>query len=191
MSIDQKINFFWGMSSPYSNFHPSLFVTYSFYEKKDILFVCSEQAFMYYKAAFFNDKEMMQKILNPGDNSLLTEFAKGNVTREQILKDKSLSYQWVGEINKIKKLGRQVKNYSNSWDNIRFSVMKNILVNKFKTFEMYHYILEKGKFVEASPYDKIWGIGLSEIDAKDIPEQKWPGQNLLGKCLEEVRETLK
>lgn len=191
MSNDQKINFFFGMSSPYSNFHPSLFIMYSLYEKKDILFVCSEQAFMYYKAAFFNDKEMMQKILDTEESSLLTEFKNGNISREQILNNKSISYEWTSEINKIKKLGRQVRNYSDSWDNVRYSIMKNILKNKFKTFEMYHYILEEGKFVEASPYDKIWGIGLSEFDAKDVPEINWPGQNLLGKCLEEVRELLK
>jgi ribA/ribD-fused uncharacterized protein len=40
-------------------------------------------------------------------------------------------------------------------------------------------------FIEASPYDSIWGIGFS---AKDAPDKKklW-GQNLLGKILTKLR----
>jgi ribA/ribD-fused uncharacterized protein len=44
--------------------------------------------------------------------------------------------------------------------------------------------------VEASPYDKIWGIGLSIADAIKTPKSQWPGQNLLGKALVEVRKKL-
>ena len=43
---------------------------------------------------------------------------------------------------------------------------------------------------EASPVDAIWGIGLSKHDAKQVPESEWPGQNLLGKALMEVRGNL-
>ena len=45
-------------------------------------------------------------------------------------------------------------------------------------------------FVEASPYDKIWGIGLNMDDPKSHDPNQWEGQNLLGKCLDEVREIL-
>lgn len=43
---------------------------------------------------------------------------------------------------------------------------------------------------EASPYDRIWGIGLSATDPKSRDPQKWRGENLLGKALMEVREVL-
>ena len=43
--------------------------------------------------------------------------------------------------------------------------------------------------VEASPYDKIWGIGFNKSDAL-TSKAKW-GQNLLGKVLMEVRNKLK
>lgn len=45
--------------------------------------------------------------------------------------------------------------------------------------------------VEASPLDTIWGIGLDEANARATPPEQWPGQNLLGKIVTEVREQLK
>ena len=41
--------------------------------------------------------------------------------------------------------------------------------------------------VEASPYDRIWGIGLRATDPKAQHPDTWEGQNLLGFALMEVR----
>lgn len=42
--------------------------------------------------------------------------------------------------------------------------------------------------VEASPIDKIWGIGLDESTARITPVSKWMGENLLGIVLTDVRD---
>ena len=47
------------------------------------------------------------------------------------------------------------------------------------------------KPVEASPCDKIWGIGLVEAHARTTPEQYWPGLNLLGMILTQVRDEIR
>lgn len=44
------------------------------------------------------------------------------------------------------------------------------------------------QLVEALPYDRIWGIGISVRDAEMGKE--WKGHNLLGKALMEVRKKL-
>lgn len=45
------------------------------------------------------------------------------------------------------------------------------------------------ELVEASPWDRVWGVGFREKDASANRHQ-W-GQNLLGKALEEVRGRLR
>jgi ribA/ribD-fused uncharacterized protein len=44
--------------------------------------------------------------------------------------------------------------------------------------------------VEASPYDRIWGIGVSATDERATDPRRWPGANLLGFALMQARETL-
>ena len=49
----------------------------------------------------------------------------------------------------------------------------------------------KGILAEASPYDKIWGIGLSTTDYNVNNVHMWKGQNLLGIILTCIREKIK
>lgn len=44
--------------------------------------------------------------------------------------------------------------------------------------------------VEASPYDKIWGAGLSQKDRRIQDRGKWKGLNLLGEILTALRVDL-
>lgn len=47
------------------------------------------------------------------------------------------------------------------------------------------------RIAEASPYDRIWGIGLSPTDVRARDEANWQGANLLGEILMLVREELR
>ena len=44
--------------------------------------------------------------------------------------------------------------------------------------------------VEASPRDRIWGIGLGAKNPKAVDRQKWRGSNWLGEILTQVRQDL-
>jgi ribA/ribD-fused uncharacterized protein len=59
--------------------------------------------------------------------------------------------------------------------------------------ELGQYLLDTGARVlaEASPVDEVWGIGLARDDEDASAPEHWPGQNLLGFALMEVRERLR
>lgn len=44
---------------------------------------------------------------------------------------------------------------------------------------------------EASPFDKLYGIGMLAIDAEKISINEWNGSNLLRHALMDVRKMLK
>jgi len=88
-----------------------------------------------------------------------------------------------------KNWGRKIRNFDEAvWDAERYNVMRNVLLLKFgQNPDAKHLLLSTGKheFVEASPYDTIWGVGLTaEQVHAGVP---YRGQNLLGKALMEVR----
>jgi ribA/ribD-fused uncharacterized protein len=53
-------------------------------------------------------------------------------------------------------------------------------------------LLETGdaELVEASPRDRVWGIGFGPEDARRAAREEW-GENLLGKALVSVRERIR
>jgi len=128
----------------------------------NITFNCGEQYFMYQKAITFNDIESANKIL-------LTETP-----------------------NKQKALGKKIKNFdSKIWDKCKYQLIKRGLIEKFnQNLDLKKYLLEHKDciMVEASPYDRIWGIGFTDIEAiKNF--DNW-GENLLGKILTELSNEL-
>lgn len=98
------------------------------------------------------------------------------------------------EPKKIKDFGKLVRNFdAEKWDRCKSEIVYHGNLAKFsQNPDLREKLLATGKKVlaEASPYDKIWGIGLkaSNPDAEN-PDQ-WKGQNLLGQALMKVRDTL-
>ena len=93
-----------------------------------------------------------------------------------------------------KALGRNVKNFDATvWDEKRYEIVVEGNFHKFsQNEELKDFLLNTGSrtLVEASPVDKIWGIGLSADDVKAENPLRWNGLNLLGFALMEVRDQL-
>ena len=93
-----------------------------------------------------------------------------------------------------KKLGRQVTNFDEQrWQACCFDLVCEGNYHKFSQHSALKTFLLNTQpriLVEASPVDKIWGIGL----AKDHPHagvpSHWKGKNLLGFALMVVRDRL-
>ena len=97
--------------------------------------------------------------------------------------------------NAVKKLGRQVANFDEArWTAERFAIVVRGNHAKFgQHAELRAFLLGTGDrvLVEASPVDRIWGIGLAADDPAAEDPRRWRGLNLLGFALMEVRELLR
>ncbi|CAM2010552.1 NADAR family protein [Acanthopleuribacter pedis] len=95
---------------------------------------------------------------------------------------------------KAKALGRKVKNFDPAiWEKHRFDIVVRGNLAKFRARpELTDFILGTGDqiLVEASPQDRIWGIGLAEDHPAAADPFQWQGLNLLGFALHAVRHQL-
>lgn len=94
-----------------------------------------------------------------------------------------------------KKYGRQIRNFDKAiWDkNCLAIVFEGNLAKFSQNPELKAEMLSTGNkiFVEASPLDHIWGIGLDE-NAENIDDPSyWLGLNLLGQALTLVKNQLR
>ena len=123
----------------------------------------SEHLYMNAKALFFGDKEIAAQII------------AAKTPRE------------------AKNLGRKVKGFDEKkWDEVKSSAMISCL--KYKALvctEFYNALLDSVDkiLVEASPHDKIWGIGMAANDPNILKTELW-GENLLGEALMIVRNNI-
>ncbi len=137
----------------------------SVFEVNGIKYKTAEHWMMAEKARLFKDDEMLQKII------------ACNTPAE------------------AKKFGRQVKNFDAAiWNNHKYEIVKKGNIHKFSQNEELKEFLLNTKnrvLVEASPRDRIWGIGMGASNEKAENPMLWRGQNLLGFALMEVRDELK
>lgn len=94
-----------------------------------------------------------------------------------------------------KKLGRKIRGFDQAiWDANKYDIV--VAGNKAKfgqNPDIKEFLLSTGDAIlaEASPYDKIWGIGLDREQAMKGSVNDWNGENLLGCALMDVRDWLK
>lgn len=156
---ENKYHFFW--KSKLSNWEKSNFTVQYYFNP--VTYNCGEQMMMHLKALHFKDY----------------------IIAEQIIK--------CDNPKEIKALGRRVQNFkSEEWDRVKYDLVKIGLYNRFtqNLVAKEELLKHKGKlFVEASPYDRIWGIGYTKEEAIDNIDN-W-GENLLGKILTELSNEIK
>ena len=130
-----------------------------------ITFTSSEQFMMAHKAHLFS----------PDDTEIYDLILSSSSPREQ------------------KALGRRIPNFDESiWEAHRFDIVKWGNYFKFtQDEELKELLLGTGEreLVEASPRDRIWGVGFGAKNAEKNRE-RW-GLNLLGKVLMEVRKRIR
>lgn len=131
---------------------------------EDVTYSCAEQYMMAEKARLFHDSEMLQAILS-------AEHPK-----------------------KMKDLGRSVQNFQKDiWDECcKEIVIKGNLAKFSQSPALLDYLrlTKKRVLVEASPRDRIWGIGMGKSNPCVENPLNWRGKNLLGFALMEVRDKL-
>ncbi len=164
VKVTDKYVAFWG--GVFSNFCPcKIKEDRDWWDKPidEVTFSSSEQYFMWLKATWFNDQEIADKIL------------QAKTPKE------------------AKALGREVRGFDEKeWEEAREAAMWNAVLAKFRQNEQLKAFLladefKNKHFVEASPVDKIWGIGMDMDNPLMDDESNWKGLNLLGKTLDKVR----
>nr|WP_235192905.1 MULTISPECIES: NADAR family protein [Streptomyces] len=94
-----------------------------------------------------------------------------------------------------KKAGRLVRGFDEArWERERFRIVVEGSVHKFGAHaDLREFLLGTGDrvLVEASPVDRVWGIGLAASDEGAGDPERWRGPNLLGFALMEARERLR
>ncbi|WP_231102537.1 NADAR family protein [Pseudoalteromonas luteoviolacea] len=161
-----KYVYFWGHQKPKSGVSKSCFSQWfdaPFFEA-DKHFKTAEHYMMYAKAMLFNNPDIAEQI------------------------------RAAQHPNEAKKLGRQVANFDEDlWHAKRFEIVVRANLLKFEQNpDLKRFLLDTSTrvIVEASPVDKIWGVGLAEDNPLILDPHNWQGLNLLGYALMEVRHQL-
>jgi ribA/ribD-fused uncharacterized protein len=130
----------------------------------DVSFTHAEQYMMYAKALLFGDHDAAKRILI------------AETPREQ------------------QAIGRTVQGFDESvWELFREGV---VFAGNYARFGQNPeqrdllFATQGTTLVEASPHDRVWGIGLAADDPRALDRSQWLGLNLLGEALTRVREAL-
>jgi ribA/ribD-fused uncharacterized protein len=159
-----KFLYFWGHQRPMKGFSASSFSQWNGSAFDGQRYPTAEHYMMAEKARLFGDEATRSQVLiapNPGA---------------------------------AKALGRQVRGFDDDvWTERRFEIVVRANLAKFgQNAEIGDFLTQTGGrvLVEASPVDRIWGIGMAADDHGVDNPDLWRGLNLLGFALMRVRDRL-
>ena len=166
--VKGKFVLFYSTDSIYSNFHPIQFQdqklmkilpkSSKFFGQKDFCFRNVEQYMHACKALLFLDIPKFDQVMSTSNPKL------------------------------CKILGRLVKEFDDKlWTVVARDIVTRGLYLKFsQNFDLWQQLAADGtrrQFVECSPRDQRWGVGLGIKNPKCLKPNQWKGQNWLGECL--------
>ncbi|WP_432896594.1 NADAR family protein [Micromonospora matsumotoense] len=97
--------------------------------------------------------------------------------------------------HQAKAIGREVRRFDPAvWEAERYPIVLAGSLAKFgQHADLRAYLLGTGDrvLVEASPVDRVWGVGLAADDPRAEDPARWRGLNLLGFALMEARDLLR
>ena len=129
-----------------------------------VTYNCAEQYMMAMKALLFNDADALEIIMGT-DNPKIQKAA-----------------------------GRMVKGFDQTlWEqNCKLYVYRANLSKFLQNPELLTWLLatEGTTLVEASPWDRIWGIGLGQDNPLRLDRATWQGTNWLGEIITNVRDDI-
>ncbi|KAI0419230.1 hypothetical protein F5X98DRAFT_84846 [Xylaria grammica] len=155
---------------------------------KNKIYATAEHYMMHQKALLFGDAEIAATILeatSPRDVKSLGRAVRGfdqatwERERERIVADGN----WCKFSLPVLEDAKDGEAGPRTWKLGNGDAAQTVQASSFRDV-----LLATGtrELVEASPYDRIWGVGFAAKGAEN-KRHKW-GMNLLGKCLMEVRE---
>ncbi len=177
MRITKDFVFFWTAKDFLSQWHQTAF-TYNV-----LTFKTAEHWMMFQKAVLFaiphdNKGEVVRFLSLPENNSHIAN---------QILSAKSPK--------EAKALGRRVPHFNQeTWElNVESILYRGNYLKMTQNPALLEQFLSFGErqFVEASPYDKIYGIGMKYDNPLATQPDKWRGKNLLGNALTKLSNDLR
>ncbi|MEV0600709.1 NADAR family protein [Streptomyces sp. NPDC050315] len=134
------------------------------FEVDGVRYATAEHWMMAGKARLFGDRQALQRVLR------------------------------AGHPKQAKDAGRAVLGFDEeTWQRHRYALVVRGSLHKFgQDAALRDYLLGTGQrvLVEASPLDRIWGIGLAADDERAADPARWRGLNLLGFALMEARQRL-
>ncbi|TBU40030.1 hypothetical protein BD309DRAFT_968350 [Dichomitus squalens] len=211
--------FFWKPDQPYGwagQWYPSPFtarVTLHDDEERDVFFPTAEHWMMAQKALLFGDKDIFERIAGPplvsgastspnqseGAGPRRSKRSRPSKTASASPAQASPKKHRAPSPKEVKALGRKVKNFDEAtWVRERTRIVLEGTLHKFRQNpDLRRELLATGEkeMVEASPLDRVWGIGMGEKKALETcgsaeGREAW-GLNLLGRALGEAREVLR